>query len=129
MGWSWEHRIAFGIYVKSRISKIPLKLLLKRYEGKINYMGHPDLIDVVFVYLNSSYQCLNEADGSYAYSSPDPSGDKFNEPKHPIFHKKIEEGPESVIKPSDLGILHDIKQRCECLDGNPIWVEDASIDY
>ena len=45
------------------------------------------------------------------------------------FHKKIEEGPESVIKPSDLGILHDIKQRCECLDGNPIWVEDASIDY
>lgn len=130
MGWSWEHRIVLGVYVKSRLSKIPLKLLLKSNEGKIDYLKCPNSIDVVFVYLNSSYKVLDEDDGSYSFSTPDPCGDEFSEPKHPVFHKKIEEGPEFTMKSSDLAILNDIKQKCECLDdGNPIWIEDASIDY
>ena len=128
MGWSWEHIIAYGLYVKPKeIDAQMIKKFLERYSDIINYLEVEP--EVIFVYVNSTYEIINQDSGSYSFSSPDSNGDPFNEPKHPIFQEKLLDKPKPKLTNQELVVLDKLKEIYNCSDLEYIWINDARTYY
>lgn len=127
MGWSYEERLAYGITVNAWNNPGLKRLLLKladivTYDKEMSLDGP----GTVFIYLNSTYKTVKKDSGSYAFSSPDPSGDEFNPPRHPIIHR-IEDNPTNLSE-LELSALREIGNFCNTTI-NPVSIRHSFISY
>jgi hypothetical protein len=126
MGWDYEHRIAYGVTIKSW-GNVGLKEFIKDNNDFIQYDKEMSLKGpgTLFIYFISTYKVLARDHGSYSFKFPDISGDEFNPPKHPIIHKKDSNMAVPDLTDLEQDILNQLKNLFELLDIS--WVIHSNI--
>jgi hypothetical protein len=129
MGWDYKHVIGYGIIVKSW-GNSELKSLLETNSDILKYnkdmsLGGPGTL---FVYIKSTYEVIDQDNGSYAFRSPDSSGDEFNPPTHPQIHKIDETLPIPKLTKPEQNALNDVKVLCKH-KGPEVWIRCAKVYY
>lgn len=124
MGWSWEKIEAYGFKIKPRGTA--LKSILDKNKKLIDYLELD--FETVFLFFVSSFQTLDEADGSYAFSSPDVVGSPFNEPKHPTFTEFLDDNSYNLSE-EEKAVLDKIRSELGLEDIKLLRVVDARVCY
>lgn len=128
MGWTYLDYRAYGIMCA--VYSAELKAALAEHAHVLGYDAYA--APHMFVYVKSTYQVLNEDEGSYAFSSPDARGSAFTAPTHPTIHT-VESLPAPKCTDAENAALEHIRSICrdhnQSGDLAALWLRDARIEY
>lgn len=81
----------------------------------------------MFVYVKSTYQVLNEDEGSYAFSSPDAHGTAFAAPTHPTIHE-VQDLQAPKLSEAEIFAISKIRDICD-IHVSLLWMHNARVEY
>ncbi len=106
-----------------------LRLFLQKHANILCYTSECTSRGELFIYINSTHECLYSDHGSYGGGRLDTCGTPFESPEHPCFNKIIDDLPSPTLTETEQKIMNRLKKVCDIDKLEFVWIENASVDY
>lgn len=129
MGWDYRDHRAYGIEID--VWNHPnVKQLLEKHQDVLRYRREMafESEGFLFVYVESTYEIINLADGSYRSGKLDTDGTDFEPPAHPIFHYEETDRPKPELTVDEISAMEEVKKFCNST-ADCVWIRHARVTY